>query len=107
MTQAELVGLARQLIAEVTRWREGHEKVSEALAGARVEIQTLKDEIARLKHLPPRPPHKPSGMEKATERPERAAEGEDGKASKRRQPRIRALREFLVEEAARSAAERA
>ena len=83
MTPAELVGLARQLIAEVARWREEHEKVSEALAGARVEIQTLKDEIARLKHLPPRPPHKPSGMEKATERP-RGAEGEDGKASKRR-----------------------
>ena len=29
--------------------------------------QTLKDEIARLKNLPPCPPFKPSGMEKATQ----------------------------------------
>jgi Transposase IS66 family len=84
MAPAEVIGLARRLIAEVARWREDYEKVSEALAGAQVQIQTLKDEIARLKHLPPRPPHKPSGMEKATERPQRGTEGEDGKAPKRR-----------------------
>ena len=70
LTPAELIGLVRRLIGEVTRLREENEKLSAALAAQRVENQILKDEIARLKHLPPRPPHKPSGMEKATEGPE-------------------------------------
>jgi len=84
MTPAELIGLVRRLIGEVTRLREENEKLSAALAAQRVENQILEDEIARLKHLPPRPPHKPSGMEKATEGPERGAEGEKDEASKRR-----------------------
>src|SRR5271166_4844528 len=84
MTPAELIGLVRRLIGEVTRLREENEKLSAALAAQRVENQILKDEIARLKGLPPRPPHKPSGMEKATEGPERGAEGANDEASKRR-----------------------
>ena len=84
MTPAELIGLVRRLIGEVTRLREDNEKLSAALSAQRVENQILKDEIARLKHLPPRPPHKPSGMEKAREGPERGAEGANDEASKRR-----------------------
>ncbi len=84
MTPAELIGLVRQLIGEVARLRAENEKLSQVVARLRVENQTLKDEIARLKLLLPRPPHKPSGMEKATEGPEGHAEGAKDEASKRR-----------------------
>src|SRR5271157_5434188 len=68
MTPAELVGLVRGLIGEVERLREENEKLNAALASTKRENQQLKDEIRRLKGLPPRPPIKPSGMEKATDR---------------------------------------
>jgi hypothetical protein len=84
MTPAELIGLVRGLIGEVGRLRAESEKLSAALAGQRVENQALKDEIARLKKLPPRPPQKPSGMEKATDRPEGGAKGGEDEASRRR-----------------------
>ncbi len=60
MTPAELIGLVRTLIGEVTRFQAEYEKVSGALAKLRVEHQAVKDELARLKKLPPRPPQKPS-----------------------------------------------
>ena len=68
MTPAEVIGLARTLIGELTRLRVEYEKVSGALGKLRVENQAVKDELARLKNLPPRPPQKPSGMDKATDR---------------------------------------
>ena len=84
MTPAELIGLVRRLIGEVDRLQAEVERRDGVEAGQRSEIQALKDEIARLKGLPPRPPHKPSGMEKATDRPEREGRGETGEGSPRR-----------------------
>src|SRR5687767_14511992 len=49
----ELRALVGTLLAEVARLR--------------AENEALKDEIARLKNLPPRPRLKPSGMDKATQ----------------------------------------
>ena len=60
----ELVGV---LIGEVHRLR--------------ADNQALRDEVARLKGLPPRPPSRPSGMEKATGP---AASGKTGSRSRRR-----------------------
>jgi transposase IS66 family protein len=83
-TPSELIDLVRQLIGEAARLRRENEKLSQALAAQRVENQALKDEIARLKHLPPRPPQKPSGMEKATDRPEGGGKSDEDLASQRR-----------------------
>ena len=49
------------------------------MAKVRIEHQAVKDELARLKGLPPRPPFKPSGMDKSTD----AKEPETGSGKKR------------------------
>jgi len=67
LTHADLIGVVRDLIGEVTRMQAETEKLDGALAKLRVEHQAVKDELARLKHLPPRPPIKPSGMDKSTQ----------------------------------------
>src|SRR6202163_5156792 len=68
LTQTELIGVVRELIGEVGRLRAENEKLSGALTKLKTEHQAVKDELARLKNLPPRPPQKPSGMDNATER---------------------------------------
>ena len=68
LTQADLIGVVRELIGEVGRLRAENEKLSGALTKLKTEHQAIKDELARLKNLPPRPPQKPSGMDKATDR---------------------------------------
>jgi Transposase IS66 family len=68
LTQADLIGVVRELIGEVGRLRAENEKLSGAFAELKTEYQAVKDELARLKSLPPRPPQKPSGMDKATDR---------------------------------------
>ncbi len=84
MTPAELIGLVRTLIGELTRFQAECEKVSGALAKLRIEHQAVKDELARLKNLPPRPPQKPSGMDKATDQPDSQAKDKGGRSTKRR-----------------------
>jgi len=79
LTHADLIGVVRDLIGEVTRLRAENEKLGEALAKVRIEHQAVKDEFARLKGLPPRPPFKPSGMDKSTD----AKEPETGRGKKR------------------------
>ena len=77
----ELVGLVRRLLGEVERLGAENEKLNATIAGLRRENQELKDKIRRLKHLPPRPPIKPSGMEKATDRPAAEKLEGDGRAA--------------------------
>src|SRR5271157_5464032 len=84
LSLTELVGLVRGLIGEVERLREENEKLNAALASTKRENQQLKDEIRRLKGLPPRPPIKPSGMEKATDRLAAEKPGEAGAPPPRR-----------------------
>ena len=84
LTSSELIGVVRELIGEVRRLQTENEKLNGALAKLKVEHQAVKDEVARLKGLPPRPPHKPSGMDKGTSVEGPAAGGEKGGRSPRR-----------------------
>jgi transposase IS66 family protein len=85
LSHADLIGVVRDLIGEVRRLRAENERLGGALAKLRIEHQAVKDELARLKKLPPRPPHKPSGMDKATDakRPE-AGDDKGGRSMRRR-----------------------
>ena len=84
LSHSDLIGAVRDLVGEFTRLRAEHEKVLATLAKLRIEHQAVKDELARYKKLPPRPPQKPSGMEKATDRPDAAAGEAKGERSTRR-----------------------
>jgi Transposase IS66 family len=92
LSPPELIGLVRRLIGEVERLRKENEKLTAGLATAKCENQQLKDEVRRLKGLPPRPPMKPSGMEKATDRsaPERPNPA-DASPPRRRGPGVSKL----------------
>jgi len=68
LSQADLIVAVRELISEVGRVRAENEKLSGALTKLKAEHQAVKDELARLKNFPLRPPQKPSGMDKATDR---------------------------------------
>lgn len=72
---AELRELVGTLLAKVA-------ELGSANAALKAENQALRDEVARLKGLPPRPPSRPSGMEKATSGG--TGPGQGGKRSRRR-----------------------
>jgi len=92
MAPTELIGLVRDLISEVERLRKDNEKLQATVAELRREKHELKDEIRRLKRLPPRPPITPSGMEKATDRPQLGEMGETPAPPRRRGPSVAKLR---------------
>jgi len=83
LTPAELIGVVRDLIGEVTRMRAENEKLGAALAKLRDEHQIVKDELARLKALPPRPKIKPSGMDQSTDAKEPTT-GDKKRSTRRR-----------------------
>ena len=59
LSLAELRDLVGTLVAKVAN-------LGAANAALMAENQALRDEVARLKGLPPRPPARPLGMDKAT-----------------------------------------
>jgi hypothetical protein len=81
LSLAELRELVGALASEVIRLRALGEAQQASLAALKLENQALRDEVARLKGLPPRPPSRPSGMENATGG---AEPGRGGKRSRRR-----------------------
>jgi hypothetical protein len=84
LPQAQLAALVRTLMGEVTRLISRSEELEGALAKLRTEHQAVKDELARLKNCRRGRPQKPSGMDKATGRPQPQAKGSKGGRSTER-----------------------
>jgi len=76
---AELRAVVGALVAEIGALRSSTEAQQATISVLRAENQALRDEVARLKGLPPRPPSRPSGMEQATQP---GTAGQDAKCPK-------------------------
>nr|WP_244627247.1 transposase [Microvirga tunisiensis] len=74
LSSTALRQLVSDLAGKIDRLEHEVEQLRLDNSNLRLNNQALKDEIARLKNLPPRPPFKPSGMDKATQ-PRPAAPG--------------------------------
>ena len=88
LSLAELRDLVGTLVAKVA-------DLGAANAALKAENQALRDEVARLKGLPPRPPSRPSGMEQATGG---AGPGKDGSKRSRRRRGAKRDREAVTAE---------
>ena len=77
---ADLRRVVSALVTQVSALQDAAERHTAVVALKDAEIAALKDEIARLKGLPPRPKFKvkPSGMEQATSLWARRAAGAAG-----------------------------
>ena len=75
-----LVGEVRRLHSDTVALQAKVDAQQVTIRALRAENQALRDEVARLKGLPPRPPSRPSGMEQATQP---GATDTDEKRSKR------------------------
>jgi len=67
LSHSDLIFAMRDLLGAFAQLQSKHAELSGVLATLRIEHQAVKDELARYKKLPPRPPQKPSGMERATD----------------------------------------
>ena len=80
------------LRAENQSLRDDNERLKLENDNLRLDSQLLRDEIARLKNLPPRPPFRPSGMENAS----KPAAGKNSSKGGRGVKRDRVTREVIV-----------
>jgi hypothetical protein len=83
LSQKALRLLVTDLAGKIDRLEQEVERLRLDNSNLRIDNQALKDEIARLKHLPPRPPFRPSGMEKATQPQPNSPGRRPGRGAKR------------------------